>query len=233
MIFVVATPGAEMDLDRRLEGGLAEIAGWHFERCKLIGERDIVTEANWKLALDTYTENYHFQVLHAEAFGPIKVPNVAHHWRWGQDLRNWSLAWPSKSITGLHAVPESEWGDVHEHFSIMHYIFPNTVIAIYPDTCNVMQVYPGGSVGEQRTRMRFFSRTAEPTAQQEALIAGRFENFYHVLQNEDYLMVKTAFRNIATGLLPTIVVGRNEPALGWIHEGLEQAVPSNHIRHVM
>jgi phenylpropionate dioxygenase-like ring-hydroxylating dioxygenase large terminal subunit len=227
MIFVVPKPGGAIDLDALLGDGAADLAGWHFERNTLIGERDIVTRANWKLALDTYCENYHFQVLHAEAFGPHKVPNCAYHWRWGFRQRNWTLAWPSNSLELIRNAPESEWGDIHAHFSMLHFIFPNTVIAMYPDTCNLMQLYPGDTVAEQRTRMRFYSRTPEPTEEQRQLIYGRFETFYHVLQNEDYLMVRTAYTNMESGLLPKIVFGRNEPALTWLHESLEDAVLGN------
>jgi phenylpropionate dioxygenase-like ring-hydroxylating dioxygenase large terminal subunit len=227
MIFVVPEVGGELDVETLLGAGGADLAGWHFERNTFVGERDLVTRANWKLALDTYCENYHFQVLHAEAFGPLKVPNCAHHWRWGDRSRNWTLAWPSKSLETMRDAPEETWGDIHDHFSMLHFIFPNTVIAMYPDSCTLMQVYPGKSVGEQRTRLRYYSRTPNPSAEKSKLINDRLETFYHVLQNEDYLMVETAFRNIETGMLPQIIFGRNEPALAWLHESLEEAVRGN------
>ena len=227
LVFVQAQPGATFDLDVILQGGLADLEGWHLDRNKLIGERDLVTKSNWKLALDTYCENYHFQSLHAKDFGPYKVPNCAHHWQWGDRNRNWTLAWPSNSLETMRDVPEEQWGDIHAHFSMLHFIFPNTVIAMYPDTCNVMQVYPGENVGEQLSRMRFYSRTPNPTKEQEDIIMGRFETFYHVLQNEDYLMVRTAFKNIATGIMPPLLFGRNEPALTWLHEALEDATRGN------
>lgn len=222
MIFVRPSPGAPVDVDAIMGDG-GGFAGWRLDRNTLVGERDIVTQANWKLALDTYFENYHFQVLHAEAFGPLKVPNVAHHWRWGAGSRNFSIAWPSRSISALREAPEAGWGDVHEHFSIQNFIFPNTVVAIYPDTCSVFQIYPGDSVGEQRTRMRFYSRNPAPTQEQQDLILGRFETFYHVLQNEDYTMVAQAYRALCTGMVPAMLFGRNEPALTWLHQALEEA----------
>ncbi|WP_286711052.1 aromatic ring-hydroxylating dioxygenase subunit alpha [Sphingomonas sp. 67-41] len=227
MIWVRPTPGDPIDPAAIMGPGTGGFEGWHLEGNTLIGERDIVTDANWKLALDTYFENYHFHVLHAEAFGPFKVPNVAHHWRWGEKNRNFSIAWPSKSITALSDTPEAEWGDVHEHFSIQNFFFPNTAIAIYPDTCSVFQIYPGEKLGEQRTRMRFYSRNPEPTAEQTAVIQGRFETFYHVLQNEDYTMVGQAFKAISSGLMPAMLFGRNEPALNWLHESLEEATFGN------
>ncbi len=227
MIFVQPQPGTEFDLEADLAGGLEVLEGWNYSQNKLIGERDLVSEANWKLALDTYCENYHFHVLHAKDFGPLKVHNCAHHWRWGKDERCWTLAWPSNSLESMRNVPESEWGDIHSHFSMLHYIFPNTVIAMYPDTCNLMQVFPGSNVGEQVSLMRFYSRTPEPSTEQEKVIMGRFETFYRVLQNEDYLMVKTAYQNLKTGLMPPMIFGRNEPALNWTHRAIESVVPWN------
>ncbi len=223
MIFVRPSLGEPVDVDEVMGKAAGGFAGWHLERNTLIGERAIVTDANWKLALDTYFENSHFHVLHADAFGPLKVANVAHHWRWGPDDRNFSIAWQSKSIVALRDEPEASWGDVHEHFSIQNFIFPNPVIALYPDTCSVFQLYPGDTVGEQRTRMRFHSRSAEPSPEQAAIIQARFETFYHVLQTDDYKMVGQAFHALSSGLVPAMLFGRNEPALHWLHETFENA----------
>jgi phenylpropionate dioxygenase-like ring-hydroxylating dioxygenase large terminal subunit len=72
MIFGILQPssvgGAQLDIEAFLGEGAAHIAGWHLERNKFVGERPLETKANWKLALDTFTENYHFHVLHSADF---------------------------------------------------------------------------------------------------------------------------------------------------------------------
>jgi phenylpropionate dioxygenase-like ring-hydroxylating dioxygenase large terminal subunit len=223
MIFAILTPGATMDLDSFLSGGEDLLRGWHLERNTLIGRRDLETRANWKLALDSYCENYHFHVLHTADFG-YKVKNVAHHVRYGDRGQHWYLGWPSKSLEELRHVPESQWEDAHRHFSILHFIYPNTMMALYPETFSVKQIYPGATVAEQITKMTFFSREAEPSEGVKQLIQSRFDTFYKVLQTEDYRVCASAYRNMESGMLPEILFGRNEPALGWLHDALDEGV---------
>src|SRR3546814_18505780 len=87
MVFVIPTPGAAMDLDSFLAGGENFLRGWHLERNTPVGQRDLETRANWKLALDTYGENYHFHVLHSADFS-YKVKNCAYHARFGDKGRS-------------------------------------------------------------------------------------------------------------------------------------------------
>lgn len=223
MIFGVLTPDARLDVDAFLGDGAEHIAGWHMERNKLVAERPLETEANWKLALDTFTENYHFHVLHSADFG-YKVKNCAGHWRFGPRGEHWMLAWPSKSLEEVRGLPESEWGQINDHFSLMYYIFPNTIIVFYPQTCSVKHIFPGKHVGEQNTRMKFYARTPEPDAETAELIHHRLEVFYKVLQEEDYLVCGQAWENIRTGLFPELLYGRNEPALTWLHQSLDRAM---------
>lgn len=223
MIFAILTPGAKLDVSAFLGDGADHIARWHFERNEVVGERDLSTPANWKLALDTYGENYHFHVLHGRDFN-YKVTNCAHQWKWGPNGEHWTLAWPSLSLEDFRDKPESEWGDIHAHFSMAHFIFPNSFIAIYPETTSAFQLYPGATVHEQITRFKLFSRLPEATAEDRATIADRLEIFARVVQTEDYVMCAGASENVRTELLPALYFGRNEAAIGWTHEAIDRAL---------
>lgn len=223
MIFAVLTPGATLDLDSFLAGGEDLLRGWHLERNALVGRKDLETRANWKLALDSYCENYHFHVLHSADFS-YKVKNCAYHARFGDKGQHWYIAWPSKSLEELRDVPESEWEDAHQHFSILHFIYPNTIMALYPDTFSVKQLYPGADVAEQTTKMTFFSRTPNPSDEVKQVIQARFDVFYKVLQQEDYWVCAGSYKNLESGMLSEIMFGRNEPALTWLHDALDEGV---------
>lgn len=223
MIFAVLTPGAPLDVKTFLGERAADIAGWHFERNDFAGERDLSTQANWKLALDTYGENYHFHVLHGRDFN-YKVVNCAHQWRWGANGEHWTLGWPSLSLEDYRDKPEAEWGDIHAHFSIAHFIFPNTFIAIYPETCTVFQLYPGASVHEQITRFKLFGRLPDASDAERKLIAERLDLFARVVETEDYAMCSGASDNLRTGLLKELYFGRSEACIGWTHEALDRAL---------
>jgi phenylpropionate dioxygenase-like ring-hydroxylating dioxygenase large terminal subunit len=223
LIFAVLTPGAALDVAAFLGDGADQIAGWHLERGNFVGERDLSNRSNWKLALDTFGENYHFHVLHARDFN-YKVTNCAHQWRWGPNNEHWSLAWPSLGLEEYRDKSEAQWGDIHAQFSILHFIFPNTIIAIYPDTASVFQLYPGASVHEQITRLRLYGRFPDATDDERAAISNRLDLFARVVETEDYLMCSGASENIRTGLLPELYFGRNEPAIGWTHEAIDRVL---------
>lgn len=223
MIFAVLTPGAPLDVMAFLGDGADHIARWHFEQNRFVGERDLPGGGNWKLALDTYGENYHFHVLHARDFN-YKVTNCAHQWRWGPNNEHWTLAWPSLTLEEYRNKPEAEWGDIHAHFSMAHYIFPNTFIAIYPETLSAFQLYPGKTVHEQVTKLRLFGRWPDADEEERRLVDARLDLFARVVTTEDYLMCTGASENVPAGLLPALYFGRNEPAIGWTHEALDRAM---------
>lgn len=223
MIFGILTPGAPLDVDAYLGEGVSHLANWHLERNKFVAERPLETKANWKLALDTYTENYHFHVLHSVDFA-YKVKNCAGHWRFGDRGQHWVLAWPSKSLEELRAKPEAEWGQANDHFAVLYYLFPNTILSFNSETLSIMSVFPGNTVGEQSTQMKFFARAPEPPQDMLERVHGKLEVFYKVLQTEDYWVCSQAWENIRTGLFPELLFGRNEPALAWTHQSLDRAV---------
>lgn len=223
MIFAVLTPGAPLDVRAFLGEGAEHIAGWHFERNDFVGERDLSSPANWKLALDTYGENYHFHVLHGRDFN-YKVVNCAHQWRWGPDGEHWTLAWPSLSLEEYRGRPEAEWGDIHAHFSMAHFIFPNTFMAVYPETCTVYHLYPGASLHEQVTRFKLFSRIPDASETERAVIQERLDVFARVVETQDYAMCGGASDNVRTGLLPELYFGRSEVAIGWTHDAMDRAL---------
>lgn len=230
LIFAILTPGMPLDVDSFLGDGASHIAGWNFDHHSLVAERNLEAKANWKLALDTYTENYHFSVLHAADFGH-KVKNCALHKRFGDKQQHWYLAWPSKSLEELRDLPESEWGDANSHFSFLYYIYPNTTFALYPETLSVHHMYPGDAVGDQLTRMKFYSRVPDPTPEIKEYIEGRLETFYRILQEEDYWVCGGTQEALSAGLLPEMLFGRNEPALAWTHEAIDRGVAEiNHVK---
>lgn len=219
MIFVILTPGMTMDIDAWLGAGRDYIAGWHFENNSLAAERDLVTTANWKITLDTFCEGYHFPVLHAKDFH-YKAHYCAHHWKLDENRPHWAVAWPSQSLETLRNVPEAQWDTPNQHFSIIHFIYPNTIIGLYPETCSVWSLYPGKDPSDQVTRMKYYSRLPNASTAEKAVISERLELFYKVLQTEDYWVSNGIHQNIASGVAKPVTLGRNEPGVAWVHESL-------------
>ena len=65
--------------------------------------------ANLKVTLDAFRENYHFDYLHRTTLKDFAFGGVLTFDPFGRDLRNCSAI---RSITELTERPEEEWGDV-------------------------------------------------------------------------------------------------------------------------
>ena len=104
-------PGAPVDIDDYLGPELAEeLALLDFADWTLFGEPHIHTVgANWKVTLDTYRENYHFDFLHRDTLASYAYGGVLTFDAFGPHLRNCSAI---RSIDELRDRPEEEWGDV-------------------------------------------------------------------------------------------------------------------------
>ena len=58
----------KIDLDQLLGKELTEeFNQWNFESLVFANEDEYFTEMNWKLAIDTFGETYHFSVLHKDS----------------------------------------------------------------------------------------------------------------------------------------------------------------------
>ena len=65
-LWVHPQPDGVLDVDALLASLAVEFKTWSFERLVLTGEDVYETPLNWKLAIDTFGETYHFKVLHRD-----------------------------------------------------------------------------------------------------------------------------------------------------------------------
>ncbi|MEE2768278.1 MAG: SRPBCC family protein [Actinomycetota bacterium] len=66
LLWVHPDPNGTIDLDEQLGEELSsELAHWDLAGLDYLGEDSYSVECNWKLAMDTFGETYHFPVLHA------------------------------------------------------------------------------------------------------------------------------------------------------------------------
>ena len=87
-LWVRPTPGDAVDVDACLGGLADDMAHWDLPRQVYAGSQVLEARMNWKLAIDTFGENYHFDVLHREGAqnGRTLVYSI-HPWIMGQPYR--------------------------------------------------------------------------------------------------------------------------------------------------
>jgi phenylpropionate dioxygenase-like ring-hydroxylating dioxygenase large terminal subunit len=221
LVWVRPTPGAAVDADALL-GGLAPwLAGWELEALHPVGRRDLAVRTNWKLALDTFCEGYHFGPLHPKTIAVTSHTNVMTYDRFGRHHR---LGFPSKSIAQLRGRPESEW-DAFAHMALVHYLFPNVILFLAPGVAYVFQLYPGDDVDRHLTRYNLFSR--RPVEGDEAhrkAMEEHFEFIFSVVEHEDYRVSQSVQRSFSSGLCDYTIFGKNEPSLVHMHRAFREAI---------
>ena len=178
---------------------------------------------NWKLALDTFCEGYHFGPLHKDSVGDYSLSNISVYDRFGPNQEHHRLAFPNKTIRDLKGVPEDQWGstnDVFQHFQLVHFIFPNISLLISPRACEFFQLYPGKSVDEHVTRYSSYFRghIELETEEHWQEAYDHFDFIYKVVETEDYWVSENVQKSFNAKIKPFTTFGKNEPALINMHK---------------
>jgi len=209
-------PGPAIDIDEYLGPGLsAELGMLDFADWKPYGETHVhKVEANWKVTLDTFRENYHFNFLHRTTLASYAVGGVLTFDPFGRHLRNCSAL---KSIEELRDKPEAEWGDVSGHFSYQYALFPNVSLTYDARHIELWQILPV-SPSESEVIHTAYGRPDLSDEEQAKLTEMAPWICNEVVDGEDFWVAGRTEPGLSTGLIETVVFGRNEPAPQHLHK---------------
>jgi len=215
-------PGPPVDIDEYLGPELAqELAMLDFGGWEPFSEPHLhPVGANWKVTLDTYRENYHFDYLHKTTLKEYAHGGVLTFDAFGRHLRNCSAV---RTIGELRDVDEAEWGDVMRHFTYQYCLFPNTSFTVGPRHAELWQILPVTATSSQVLHTAYVRPDLPPDVRQAAqeqiawICSG-------VVDAEDFWVAGRTEPGLSTGVLPTVVFGRNEPALQHLHRGFTAAL---------
>ena len=178
---------------------------------------------NWKYAIDTYGEGYHFGVLHASTIGGTHFTNVAAFDAFGP---HWRLNFAERSLAALAGRPENLWPE--PEYAGIHFLFPNTVLvagAPAPDEAFVrmFRIFPGATPGEMTCRFSVYVRGVSPEDFRTRF--GGIDDSGSDVTLEDYRVAVEAFANLASAPAGfRVVFGRNEPAVQAFHRAVAAAI---------
>lgn len=226
MVFVGLAPDVQVSIDEILGDMAPLFAAWDLGSAKVVDSHEWHLQTNWKLALDTFCEGYHFTPLHKATLGDVSYGNLSLVDYFGPDRRNHRVAFPNTTITRLKDVPPAQWGlDIFHEFQLVHFIYPNISLLVSPSAIELFQLYPGKTVGEHTTRYRCYWRTQageagwgvnDPQA--------HFEFVRDIVTKEDYWVSAGVMRSLNGGLRSFNTFGRNEPALHNMHRAFARGV---------
>lgn len=219
MIFVVLTPGLDIDARAWLGGMYDDFAAlkletWYFHKTRTM------KGANWKVAFDGYLEGYHFQNAHANTVAPRSPSNRAGYTSFGPHLR---IAFPQHCITQLRELPREDWGKQENRgYDFIRLLFPNLSFFLAPEMCQFVQLMPGPNPNENTTLLNYCA-PKKPEGE-EALKAfdEMCDFFYNVVLEEDYALGLQVQNGLESGAMECITFGRNEPANQFFHQWLDR-----------
>lgn len=185
-LWVSLDPGTTLDVATHLGPLAGELDSWGIGRWSPLGEKVLDTPINWKLAIDTFAENYHFATVHQQTFATIARSNCTVFDSFGPHHR---LIFPLNTILELDEVPEEQWNPFH-NMVVIYALFPNIVLSVTIANGELFRVYPGDQPGRSIT----VHQNATPQdLSDESVAAGAqavFEYAHATVRDEDYRLVQ-------------------------------------------
>lgn len=183
----------------------------------------MTADSNWKFALDTYSEGYHFKALHTTTIGQthysdrnVYEPTGRHH----------RVSFPDLSIGALVGTDEGTWPAAE--YGAVHYLFPNTVIffgAVVPGVyfTQVFRLFPDGP-GRTVCQFAVYAPFGVENEEHRRACELAYDATATVVQTEDYCVASLGHANLSTAPRDFhVVLGANEPALHGVHRHIADA----------
>jgi carnitine monooxygenase subunit len=212
-LWVALGPGATLDVAGHLGPLADELDSWGIGRWSPLGEKVLNSPINWKLAVDTFAENYHFATVHQQTFARIARSNCTVFDSYGPHHR---LIFPLNTILELENIREKQWDPFH-NMVVIYALFPNIVLSVTIANGELFRIYPGDQPGRSIT----VHQNSTPLDLSEASAAAGahavFEYAHATVRDEDYKLVEGLQANLESGARDHLLFGRNEPGLQHRH----------------
>lgn len=220
LIFVRAIPnGAPIDVEEHLGKDFArELAHLELANARPMKTSRIDVKSNWKYAMDTYGEGYHFATLHPSSIGALALSNIMTYDNYGPNHR---LAMPRAEFLDYIDLPEQEWPETT--YGGLYFIFPNVIINVNSikdgkQFYGVAKLFPGDQVNTATTLITTY-KPGQMMHEPDNEAWTTMHDFIHsVVSTEDYSVSEEGQRNMQyapADFQP--VLGANELALQNIH----------------
>ncbi len=228
ILWVNPDPDGSIDIDDQLGELGPELANWNLSEYNYLKDTTYQHEMNWKLAIDTFGETYHFNALHKDTLAADFYGNCQMYDTY---KRNHRMNLCLRNIDTLRDTPETDWNVLAGALPV-YYIFPNIQLIIGAGGPTLVRVYPAGdNPNDSFSRISFYihpevSKMAERPDGREILgtIEERMDGFASVIQAEDYVAAASSHVGALSGAQEYVTFGRNEPALHHYHNTYREAL---------
>lgn len=224
LIFVRPGGGEPIDAAAHLGEFAKVLEALELHRAEPVKKGILTADSNWKFALDTYSEGYHFAALHASTIGGTHYNDICSLDRFGRHHR---VGFPDRSVGALVGKPEEEWP--RTDYGGVHFLFPNTVIffgSVEPGKffTQVFRLFPDG-VGKTRCQFAVYAPFGVENEAHRAMCVMAYDATATVVQTEDYRVASHGYANLLSA--PDdfrVVLGSNENAVQAVHRHIADAI---------
>ena len=222
MLWVKPTPGGAVDVDAALGGLADDMRHWKLAEHSYAASQVLRADVNWKLAIDTFGENYHFDVLHRESLAADIRGHLQTHDVFGRNYRMVFAQTKRFEEFGQAFANLREWPFRLATLSV-YFLYPNTIFLVDPYAVDVLRMFPeGDNPGRSRTAHSYYvppnvRAYFEDPEHPERDYAQRFVDFNRIVLEEDYQMAESTQRSANAGIQSHVLFGKNEPALLHYH----------------
>ena len=236
-LWVHPSPKGNIDLDTLFDKRLKDdLEAWGFQNLVLTHEEEYVTEMNWKLAIDTFGETYHFSVLHKDSLFNDFHGNVQ---MFDTFKRNARLTLCTRNIDVMKLEPEENWHICKGAFPV-YYFFPNIILNVSGEGIILVREYPlDNSPHRSVSKISFYfwphvidnlkELGIDPSNIEENETAQSndihpYSGFGEIIRDEDYVAAAASHKGLRAGTLDFMTFGKNEPALHHYHNTYREAL---------
>ena len=221
MVFVHPRPDGVIERDDDLEGLIAGVAGYRLDQLHPWRSEEFRYDFNWKLALETFHETYHFAWLHSTTVAALLHGNRSHFTSWGRHQR---MVIPRRSIDRLRHVDADDWEPL-EHLIAVNQAFPNTLVIWLKDHVEVWRAYPDvDDPGRCTVRLSLLTPEPATTAEDDAHWELNWKLTMDTVDNEDFRVAAGIQTGMSSGAQDVVVYGSNEPGMTHFSANIRMAV---------
>lgn len=222
LIFV--QPEGEMDLAAHLGDYAAVLSMLELEKAEPVKRGHIDCAANWKYALDTYGEGYHFASLHPNNIAITHLSDVGVFDAYGRHHR---ISFPTKAMADLASISPEEW-PISDYGGV-HFLFPNTVIfvgSVEPGKTFVQlfRLFPS-AVDQMRCQFAVYAPGGVRDEAHRLESEMGYDLTKQVVETEDYKQSEQSFANLKAA--PPgfhVILGSNEIALQRLQRNIAEVL---------
>lgn len=217
-LWVRPTQGDPIDEEKCLAGLQGDLVHWKLSDYPFAGTQVIDARMNWKLAIDSYGELYHINILHAKTAAKELLGDLQTFDSFEKNNR--MVAANRKLNLMRMLIPDAGRWPYKQITSTGYFFYPNTIMIVHEFGVEFLRIFPlEDSPSKSRTIHTWYidAKVQQYFMDHAMPYEDILRRFRDVVETEDYAMAESIQVNAEGGIQSEIVLGRNEAALQHIH----------------